>query len=504
MAVMAPAPTRLSLATGKASSSKRSTKRVTTTSTSSTCSPNDSAAAVDEAHLRLHQLASSLPSELVTYIIEFAAANAIENRAKLRLLCLSKYYHDRLSPLLYHTIVLCSSAALHAFATLVKSNLKVARHVRRLWVGPDSCSSDLITALSPPSYTEAGYITDMREHVHTSVRIVLRSCRKLQDVALAGELLSLHAAHTYGSACQPVRLTSVNPHSFVGGFSAPIFRKVRVLRIVDTNLAFEEADEIRTLAELEWLIWSAPKDYGDITRDANVLRRLLQRPRKHFTHPSPEHARGANAEAGQPQVQFETASQTPLSSAAAATPASQPPAMIDRLDELWTNLSALELSEGLAPARPSKNDKFRRLTIQSAHNRCVEFRHLLADSFPLHSDPPSPASHHSDTTGGLAGGLDATFQDLEREWDPSLNVPTIHPTVLTASVLDEWDALRDFINNAAGQYSNLSMWDDLGGGAASPEGDADNALRRQRMVWASLGDVGLPAAVTSGLHTITR
>ncbi|GAC95901.1 hypothetical protein PHSY_003479 [Pseudozyma hubeiensis SY62] len=489
---MVPAPTKLSSTTSKATSKRSAAKRLPVASSSN-------AAVVDEAALRLCRLASSLPSELITSILEFAAATAIDNPAKLRLLCLSKYYHDRLSPLLYHTIALCSSSTIHAFASLVKSNPKTARHVRRLWVGPDSSSSDLITALSPPAYNEASNITEMREHVHTSVRYILRSCRKLQDVALAGELLSLHAAHTYGSACQPVRLTSVNPHSFVGGFSAPIFRKVRVLRIVDTNLAFEEADEIRTLAELEWLIWTAPKDYGDISRDSNVLRRLLQRPRKHFTEVTEE---------GEGQ---RTNGQTPLSpaTAATATPISrEPPAQVDRMDQLWMNLSALELSEGLAPARPSKNDRFRRLTIQSAQNRCAEFRHLLADSFPLHpASTSSSSSTISDPTGGLAAGLDATFEDLEREWDPALNVPTIHPTVLSATVLDEWDALRDLINNAAGQYSNLSMWDvDTSGGAGGggeAEGDAENALRRQRSVWECFGDVGVSDA-TKGLHAIAR
>ncbi len=173
------------------------------------------------SNLRLRNLASSLPSELITSILEFAAATTTENPAKLRLLCLSKYYHERLSPLLYGTIALCSSTTIHAFAALVKSDAKLARYVCRLWIGPESSSSDLISALSPPSYHEAAYITDMRERVHTSVRTILRSCRKLQDVALAGELLSLHAAHTYGSACQPVRLTSVNPHSFVGAFRLP-------------------------------------------------------------------------------------------------------------------------------------------------------------------------------------------------------------------------------------------------------------------------------------------
>ncbi len=170
------------------------------------------------------------------------------------------------------------------------------------------------------------------------------------------------------------------------------------------------------------------------------------------------------------------------------TPSPGPPSRIDRMDELWTDLSALELSEGLAPARPSNNDRFRRLTIQSAYGRSLDFRQRLADAFPLYSAPLSPPLP-TDPTGGLATGLDATFEDLEREWDPSLNVPTIHPTALAQVVMDEWDALRDLINNAAGQYSNLSMWDE---GEASAEVDAGNALRRQRRLWERLSEVGLP------------
>ncbi len=217
-----------------------------------------------------------------------------------------------------------------------------------------------------------------------------------------------------------------------------------MLRVVDTNLAFEEADEIRTLSELEWLVWSAPKDYGDVTRDGNVLRRLLQRPKRHFTDI-------AISEHGMDQVS--TAEQTP-SNGASNVPTPTPPTPVrTHISDLWTEMSALELSEGLAPARPSKNDKFRRLTIQTAHNRCAEFRRLLADSFPLYTPSTSSSSISSssnDTTGGLATGLNATFEDLEREWDPSLNVPTIHPTELAPIVLDEWDALRDLINNAGG------------------------------------------------------
>lgn len=459
---MVPAPTKLSSPGGGAA-------------TSTACTVTDQAAS------RLRSLASPLPQELITSILEFAASTSFQPRQKLTLLLLSKYYTSHLSPFIYSTITLVSSNAIHSFASLVKSNPKLARHVRRLWVGPDSSSSDLITALSPPCYNEAGYITDMREHIHTSVRTILRSCRKLQDVALAGELLSLHAAHTYGSACQPVRLTSINPHSFVAGFSAPIFRKVKVLRIVDTNLAFEEADQIRTLAELEWLVWSSPKDYGDISRDSRVLRRLLQRPRRHFGPPPP---------GSEPTTSATTNSEvgTGLSTQPPALGRMMEEEIIPTLGQVWSDLSALELSEGLAPARPSKNDKFRRLTIQTAYNRCLEFRHLLSDAYPFYPQPSTPLAP-TDPTGGLAAGLDATLEDLQSESDASLNVPIIHPTVLAAVVLDEWDALRDLINNAGGQYTNLDICDQ---GEQSALVDAGNALRRQRNVWERISDVGPP------------
>lgn len=455
---MVPAPTKLTVSGITTKSSKRNTTKrpspasaLRSTSTSDDSAPSSSSS-------RLQALASSLPSELITYILEFAASTTTHTRHKITFLLLSRPHHTLLSPHVYSTVALCSSSSIHSFASFSKIHPSIARLVRRIWIGPDTSSSDLITALSPPSFHEPAYITDLREHVHASVRTILRSCRKLQDVALAGELLSLHSAHTYGSACQPVRLTSINPHSFVGGFSAPIFRKVRVLRIVDTNLAFEEADEIRTLSELEWLIWSAPKDYGDITRDSNVLRRLLQRPRKHFDQPNP-------GEEG-----------TDHGNTLSAT---------SEHSELFQEMAALELNEGLAPARPSKNDKFRRLTIQTSHTRASEFRTRLADTYPLLT--PSATSATMDSTGGLAGGLDSTFQDLERDWDPHLNVPTIHPTTLAGVVLDEWDALRDLINNAGGHYSTLSMFDD---GEAIV--DAGNALQRQRSLWESTKDIGLP------------
>ncbi|KAI3487222.1 hypothetical protein L1887_48806 [Cichorium endivia] len=340
---------------------------------------NGNAGREDPATLRLRSLASSLPSELITYILEFAASTATENTSKLHLLCLSRYYHDRLAPLIYATVALCSSATIHAFAGLVNSDTKVARHVRRLWkaAGRGACR------------------------------------RAAQSARCAQVRLGVSAGPTHErKPAQLCGVVSVHPSLGRCGCCGSSTRTWRLKKQTKSG---------------RLPIWSGssgprPRDYGDITRDSNVLRRLLQRPSLTSTAP----------------------------------PAARAPAAIEGL---WNELSALELNEGLAPARPSKNDKFRRLTIQTAHNRCDRFRTLLADSFPLYQSPAAAAaSSAADSstaglpsvryeTGGLAGGLDATFEDLEREWDPVLNIPTIHPTSLSGVVLDEWDALRDLINN---------------------------------------------------------
>lgn len=378
-----------------------------------------------------------LPAELEWQILETAARQGGgRGRGKLALLLLSRAHRERLEGLVYGTVCLCTLGSLRRFASLVRTDAVRARMVRRVWIGPDSCESDMVSALTPPSHTEAAYVTSMRTQAHEDVRTILRACRRLAHLALAGQLLTTRPALSYGSACQPTHLTSINPHSFLGAFSAPLFRKVTHLHIVDTTLAFEEADEIRSLAHLTHLTWSALKDYGDIHRDTNVLTRLLQRPQRHYSHP-------------QAQAEQEHEHERDALPVAAAVDA----------------LASLQLTERLAPARPSKNDKFRRLTIETARARCDEYRRLLADSFPVALDRDAVHHHHHHE------------HEHEHEWDPDIHMPTIHATPVDAALLDEWDALRDLINQAGGAYSNLSLFDD------GTDVDAGNALRRQRIAW---------------------
>ncbi|EPQ26178.1 uncharacterized protein PFL1_06385 [Pseudozyma flocculosa PF-1] len=395
---------------------------------------------------------SDLPWELQDHILELAAYASTAGEDKVSLLLVSRRHSARLAGGVYHTVLLCSVHAVERFAALVRSDRGVARRVQRLWIGPSSTTSDLITALSPPSHPESTYVTTLRDSAHAATRAVLRACRRVRDVALAGELVSLSVAHTYGSACQPRRLTSVNPHSFVGGFSADIFRRVTTLRIVDTNLADDEVDEIRTLCDLEWLIWSSPKDYGDISRDTNVLRRLLSRPRRHLLPLGDgERSIGLGEIGGDGD--------------------GDPPTLPD-LAALRISDPAIDVDPGSVAVRPSKNDHFRLLTISTASERQRAFRSALGASFPLvepeYTLPSCPGRHDNNNV----------VDDDDDEYDRETGVPFIQPTSLDSLVVEEWDALRDLINQAHAGYGVGMLGQDEEGRV-----DPSNALARQRDWW---------------------
>ncbi|KAN0062184.1 hypothetical protein ACQY0O_005363 [Thecaphora frezii] len=339
-----------------------------------------------------------LPPELVDTILHLSASTHHSGPHKLTLLLLSPDLRQRLTPTIYRTILLTTARSLHLFASLLRSTPSLGRHVVRLWIGPLCTTSDFITLLAPPTPSEAAWLAQARAQVHASAKNVLRACRRLSDVALSGELLSFKTAETFGTACQPRALTSVNPYSFVGGFSAPIFKRVSRLRIVDANLALEEVDEIRTLANLETLEWTAPKDYGDMSRDLQLLFRLLQRPSHHYPTPLP--------------FNFDT----------------------------------------LPSPVPSQLDRFHHLIISTAPDRCGH----IQDALHLHSS------------------LSADQERADKRKPPS-----IETIPLKQIEMDEWDALRDLINQAAGAYSNLALLD----GADSV--DANQALVRQADAWLS-------------------
>ena len=104
---------------------------------------------------------------------------------------------------------------------------------------------------------------------------MLRACRRVEDVALSGSLVSADVVHSYGTACQPGIITSINPHSFISAFDAPIFRRVHTLRVCDLNLSLSEVHAIRRMPALRSFTYTSPKDDGDVDQEVYTLRLLV-------------------------------------------------------------------------------------------------------------------------------------------------------------------------------------------------------------------------------------
>ncbi|WFD24676.1 hypothetical protein MEQU1_003379 [Malassezia equina] len=214
-----------------------------------------------------------MPTELVQHILLYSIE--LDQMAVQRVLCVSRAWYRILVPYVYTRVQLGSSEALLCFADLVRRKPEVARAVRRLWIGPRHARSDLLALLSLPMPSDSDYVQQRREQVYVQTRAVLRACRRLDDVALSGSLVAADLVHSYGTACQPRRLTSINPHSFISGFDAPIFRRVHTLTLCDVNLSLSEARAIRQMPSLHTFYLTAPKNYGDPAKDAAILRSTL-------------------------------------------------------------------------------------------------------------------------------------------------------------------------------------------------------------------------------------
>ncbi|KDN49593.1 hypothetical protein K437DRAFT_255271 [Tilletiaria anomala UBC 951] len=215
--------------------------------------------------------ASTLPYEIFFQILVLAS---VDQQVGPKLLSLSRDIYERLSQHVYAKVTLSSAHAIDAFASLLRSRPEFGRKVKSLWIGPTELDSDLLSALAPPESVMCRSV-NLRDKVYTYTKFILRSCRKVDNLALSGGLCVPDAAFAYGTACQPKRLTCVNPHSFVGAFSAPIFNKVIELHLIDTSLAVEDGDEISKMQNLRHFIWSSPKDTSDPAQETGRIHRLV-------------------------------------------------------------------------------------------------------------------------------------------------------------------------------------------------------------------------------------
>lgn len=214
-----------------------------------------------------------LPSDVVRRILVRAAT--LDASTGVRLLQLNRAWHAVLVPCVYARVELGTAHALATFRALVQAQPHKARAVRRLWIGPMHARSDLLPILSVPKPTDSPYLVSQRGHVYSDTRLVLRACRRVEDVALSGSLVSADVVHSYGTACQPGIITSINPHSFISAFNAPIFRRVHTLRVCDLNLSLSEVHAIRRMPALRSFTYTSPKDDGDVDQEVYTLRLLV-------------------------------------------------------------------------------------------------------------------------------------------------------------------------------------------------------------------------------------
>ncbi|PWN43831.1 hypothetical protein IE81DRAFT_61035 [Ceraceosorus guamensis] len=246
--------------------------------------------------------AAVLPMELIEVVMEYLLD--MPSTSKLTPLLVCSSLTRLLKPIVYRHVTLTNLAALQSFHAAISSPSasasnsaaprststsegSLARKVRSLYIAPLSLSSDLWAALSPSA------LPTMRTtaQAHSLVRQILRACRSLQHLALDGALLNKEAAASYGTSCKPRSLTSVNPHSYVGGFSAPIFSKCTTCHLIDGSLTHEEVREIRGMAEvlrcalspfaspgLRHFSWTSPREHNSALRDVDVMLRILTGP----------------------------------------------------------------------------------------------------------------------------------------------------------------------------------------------------------------------------------
>ena len=361
-------------------------------------------------------LHARLPAEILQRI--FVRAASLDQVTGVHLLQVNHAWRHTLEPIVYARVELRTAHAISTFCTLVRARADLARAVRRLWIGPVHARSDLLTILALPTIGDSLYLATQREHVYNDTRIILRACRRLDDVALSGSLIATDVVHSYGTACQPTIITSINPHSFISGFDAPIFRRVHTLTVCDINLSFSEAMAIRRMPSLRTLCFTSPKDYGDPQIDANVLQKIL-------VYDDP----------------LESLATLRLDDAAALH------MMIRALPH-----RAKQVADAL---RASLADNERANDLNAQHTSDQEHNALHPDT--ILDDEDEEVRQQL-----LHQRLRQQPLPLQPRHQPCRAAVHVDTRTLPSTFVDAWDALRDLVFNAQEDYSRMALEDDVG------------------------------------------
>ena len=150
-----------------------------------------------------------LPSDVVRRILVRAAT--LDASTGVRLLQLNRAWHAVLVPCVYARVELGTAHALATFRALVQAQPHKARAVRRLWIGPMHARSDLLPILSVPTPTDSPYLVSQRGHVYSDTRLVLRACRRVDDVALTASFQP-SMRPSFGAYIRYVCATSACPY----------------------------------------------------------------------------------------------------------------------------------------------------------------------------------------------------------------------------------------------------------------------------------------------------
>ncbi|KAK0552040.1 hypothetical protein OC845_001899 [Tilletia horrida] len=196
-----------------------------------------------------------LPYEILLIILSYAS-KAADSRP-LTFLLLNKRISQDLHQHIYKRVTLPSYAALDNFSTLLLTNPHLRKHLRALWIGPKSLQSDLLRALAPDD-VQAQHERQACRNVLQRTHHILRSCRNIQNLALSGKLLSIDPAQSYGKACTPKEVWSINPYAYLSSYLAPILEKTEIFRLFDLTLAQEECANIVKMPKLRHFMWTTP------------------------------------------------------------------------------------------------------------------------------------------------------------------------------------------------------------------------------------------------------